>query len=953
MSTHLLRPPSHSSVPRHLANLICALCWLNVPATQATSWTVFRPFSFATVTIGSNLVLNPDMETPGSTTPLHAWNRYLLGYTSTTATAHSPIQSLQCYAPTTGLSYGAYQHIVLNQSSPRSLFLSAWSKAQDVTGSPNNDYSVYLDLYYTNGQPLYGQTLPFATGSHDWQYLQRLVVPAQPVKDLYCYLLFRNSHTGTVWFDDITIAEIAESVATFDGIDVLYTRPDPPPFTTTSNFVLNTGDGLLLQLAAHGGVISALTIDNHNHYAPESDYASGWLLCDRRVTSAWWNVGGTVSFHNNAWVQQSLVTDLQLTAEIHYRISNNAIRITALVSNTAPGDRAISLYFALPADFVGGLWHATPRSAQLIGPAAEYQELGSQHFGARDALSVFPLASVTRESGLTLAIPPDAYRPYRLIYNRLLKLFFAAFDLGLSPRTQRFPNSASVELCLFRSDPAWGLRAGLDGLYHRFPLAFQRRFTNEGIWVAFADLSPITNLHDFHIAYHETSSSSHWKFDDLHNIPSYRYLTEPWSFWMSMPTNIPNNSYPDVLNYLLHIHTNGTPTQRAYAEATLSSGIRNKSGLLQFQPAAAPWCPYGAVFSLYASPFINDPTYPRTKFSISWNDDAKAVYTNLALGQLDGDYIDSYMALAATPNYHTNHLRTTSLPLTFRKNDFTLMLPLIYGTYELCRAVRAELDTLGKPLIANGVYVWPRLPIGLELFDHAGTEINLFDSAGEFIQPSDYVLTYMRALSAQRPYGFLLNTDFSKVSHLEMETYMRVCAVYGIYPSAFSHNAAEGNYFLTPELYERDRPLFKTYIPLIKDMNARGWQPITHAVSSTNLVALERFGLSAVGSHAYLSVRNLSPSALVSRVSFHPHAWAGSLPYLTLTNLFGNHAHTLDLASGQISLDLALQPYECRVYRIIAFPEASPCLFLLLLTSFPIRRPITKILQTHLPTTPP
>lgn len=896
----------------------------------ADAWQVFQPFSYDAITLGSNLVVNATMELPGTTTPLLGWQRYSLGYTSSTAEAHSPVQSLMCSAGATGAFYGAYQRVVLSQSVARTLFFSGWSKALAVTGPVNNDYSIYVDLYYTNGQPLYGQTLPFATGSHDWQFLQRLIVPAQPVKDLYCYLLFRNSHTGTVWFDDITIAEVEQAVTTFDGADVQYSRPDPPPFNTTSNYLLSTGDGLELQLAADGGVISALTIDSHDHSAPGSDYASGWLVCDRRATSAWWNIGGSITRTNDLWIQRGAVTALQLSAEVCYETTNNAIRVTAVVSNMAPGDRAISLYFAVPADFLAGSWHATPRTVQPISSAVEYQELGSQQFGARDALSIYPLATVTRETGLTLAIPPDHYRPFRLVYNRALKLFFAAFDLGLSPITEKFPNTASVELWLFRSDPAWGLRAGLEGLYQRFPQHFQRRFTNEGIWVAFADLSPITNIADFHIAYHETSSSTHWKFDDLHGIPSYRYLTEPWSFWMTMPTNIPNYLYDDVVNYLHHIHTNGSAWQRNNAEATLSSGIRDQHGLLQFQPAAAPWCPYGAVFSLYAGPHVHDPLYPLSKFSNVWNAAAKAAYTNVTLGQLDGDYIDSYMARAAAPHYYTNHHRTTSLPLTYRKDDATLMLPLIYGTYELCRAIRADLDTMGKPLIANGVYIWPRIPIGIELFDHAGTELNWFNADGELVQPSDYTLIYLRALSAQRPYGFLMNTDFSKVSREEMETYMRICAVYGIYPSAFSHNASENNYFASPDLYERDRTLFKTYIPLIQDMNARGWHPVTHAVPSTNIVALERFGASAVDTHAYLTVRNLTPSALAVRVTLTPEAWARDLPLLMLTNLFGTDAHVLHTGSGDISFEIALPPYECRVYRVTAIPEPHLYLSLLL-----------------------
>ena len=51
-----------------------------------------------------------------------------------------------------------------------------------MTGSPDIDYSLYLDLVYADGTPLWGQTAPFATGTHDWQRRQVVVFPEKPVQ---------------------------------------------------------------------------------------------------------------------------------------------------------------------------------------------------------------------------------------------------------------------------------------------------------------------------------------------------------------------------------------------------------------------------------------------------------------------------------------------------------------------------------------------------------------------------------------------------------------------------------------------------------------------------------------------------------------------------------------------------------------------------------------------------
>ena len=215
-------------------------CWRRVIATfclapllavagPTNSWRIFRSLSSGAA-LGTNTVLNPGMEIVGSSPPLANWILFGSGYTASTTTAHGGTYSLQCAAATATEVHGGYQTIVLNQTTPKALKLSGWSKAQGVTGSSDSDYSVYLDIIYTNGTPLWGQTIPFSVGTHDWEYKETFIVPALPIKQLNCYVLFRNSHTGTVWFDDISVAEVQDPVVQFDGSAVLASPPIPLPF---------------------------------------------------------------------------------------------------------------------------------------------------------------------------------------------------------------------------------------------------------------------------------------------------------------------------------------------------------------------------------------------------------------------------------------------------------------------------------------------------------------------------------------------------------------------------------------------------------------------------------------------------------------------------------------------------------------------------------------------------
>ena len=55
---------------------------------------------------------------------------------------------------------GASQHVVLNQTRPEPIVATVASRAEGVTGSPDNDYALYLDLIYADDTQLVG------TGCH-------------------------------------------------------------------------------------------------------------------------------------------------------------------------------------------------------------------------------------------------------------------------------------------------------------------------------------------------------------------------------------------------------------------------------------------------------------------------------------------------------------------------------------------------------------------------------------------------------------------------------------------------------------------------------------------------------------------------------------------------------------------------------------------------------------------
>ncbi len=113
------------------------------------------------------------------------------------------------------------QTVRLNQVRPEPIVASCWSRAEGVSGGPDADYSLYLDLIYADGTPLWGQAASFDTGTHDWQRRQVVVVPDKPVKELTVYLLFRG-HSGKASFRGAELHTIhpPAGACVFDGLPI-------------------------------------------------------------------------------------------------------------------------------------------------------------------------------------------------------------------------------------------------------------------------------------------------------------------------------------------------------------------------------------------------------------------------------------------------------------------------------------------------------------------------------------------------------------------------------------------------------------------------------------------------------------------------------------------------------------------------------------------------------------
>jgi hypothetical protein len=502
------------------------------------------------------------------------------------------------------------------------------------------------------------------------------------------------------------------------------------------------------------------------------------------------------------------------------------------LTDTTGKDRAVTLVFACPiATGSGSLhWLENPRRSVAVQPGREYVHATNFKAGANGRLSLYPLGAVADDvRGLALGIDMAQPAFFRIGYNAGTGELFLAYDIGLAPEKP----TARVRFCQFTFAPKWGFRAALAQYYTHFPEAFRCRTPEQGLWMPFAKISRVKGWEDFGFKFKEGNDETAW--DDAHGMITFRY-TEPMTWWMRMPKDMPR-TMEAARAEAKRLADKGD----ASAKALLTSGYHNADGEVPARLLDTPWC-NGAVWSMNSMPGIRGEV---TDFKNKWNPKLRQrLYgphpEGPRRGDLDGEYIDSSEGYVTDElDFRRDHFAAADTPLTFSQDTHK---PAIFRgliVFEYTRAMAKDVHAMGKLMMANSTPI--RLCWLAPYLDVMGTETD-WHWGGAWRPMSDTELLYRRAMCKGKPYCFLMNTVFEKFPHELVEKYMKRSLAYGMFPGFFSHNASEGHYFTRPELYDRDRPLFKKYVPLCKLVAEAGWEPVTLARSSDERVYVERFG---------------------------------------------------------------------------------------------------------------
>jgi len=788
-----------------------------------------------------NLLQNGDLERIDKDL-IYGWSPYRNGYKNTPQTGRNNSVAVLCKNEKASEGSGISQTVELNRKTAIPVIVRGWSKAENVSGSKDSGYSIYVDITYQDGTPLWGQTGAFSTGTHDWEMQEFLIMPEKPVKSLTIYGLFRG-HTGSALFDDFQLYELNTG-----GISMLDSVPvEIPEFSSDETgeiYKTSTRDGLSIAYNWSKGSISSLKLNDRE--ISQQSVPSGFLVRDVSANS------GFYAF------KDGICNELGLSLNVNPVQEDNCLHVEGYIDDMTGNDRAITLIFALPVDAKGWKWHDDVRNFRIIEKGKEYINCVNIHTGLNGMMSLYPFGNISNErDGLALAMDMDVPEQYRIAYNSYTNQFFISYDFGISKDTDKFPSSAPFKFVIYRTDPQWGFRSASKKLYEIFPDYFACRSKDQGIWMPFTDVSTVQGWEDFGFKYHEGNNNV--PFDDTANILSFRY-TEPSTWWMRMDQSV-DRTDENILKQLNEYAKSDKPNIQRPAEATVVSGSFDENGKYQYQVLDTPWS-NGAVFSSNPNPYIPG----NSEATMKWNEETKEhLYGSNAKGILDGEYLDSLEGyVTANENFRKEHFHYVTVPLMF---STTLKKPLIHkmsSAYEFSKWLAEDVHKMGKLMFANSVphsfaFLCP-------FFDVMGTEMDWIGSDGKWDPASDNWMNFKRIMCYQKPYLFLMNTNYDRFTPDLVKKYFQRSLFYGMYPSMFSHNASDDPYWRAPNLYNRDRNLFKKYIPIIKKIAEAGWEPISYAVTDKGDVYIERFGPDADG-NVYFTLLNNSNETLETNVT--------------------------------------------------------------------------------------
>lgn len=543
-----------------------------------------------------------------------------------------------------------------------------------------------------------------------------------------------------------------------------------------------------------------------------------------------------------------------------------------VIESLKPCDRCITLVAALPVPSAMDVSFVALDEEVPVGDEPVSWALPCE--AGAGTLSRIPIQGVgNAEEEWWIGIDPAYPAVYRTYYDPSSRELCIAFDLGFVPENRKW----ELRFCHFIQAagsgmrPAWKRYAGL------YPEAFEVRAPFAGLWMHNAPISGVARYEDFSFAFKTGNFEIDW--DDAHNMISFRY-TEPMTWWMPMARpDLPEGTDTSMTTsdegvtseaggesqYILEL--GAAEAARLAAEGNAAAKTWQKSVMYDAEQRPigkyidAPWGA-GIVWSMAELPGLGREGDTSTSFWYKWDmiysNDLFPIKEKAAVRVpgiwVDGEYTDSSEGyVTADLDFRRDHLAAAAVPLTF---SLEKKCPAIFKglvSFEYVRGIARDTHAAGRLMMANATPY--RFSWLAPMLDIMGTETD-WRWTGDWHPLEIFELRYRRMMCYGKPFCLIQNTDFSQFTHEMTEKYIMRCMAFGIMPGFFSQDAYTGHYFENPALYERDRDLFRKYMPACRMLAEAGWEPVTGVKVSDPRLLVERFGDPSKGGPYYVSVYN-------------------------------------------------------------------------------------------------
>ncbi len=551
----------------------------------------------------------------------------------------------------------------------------------------------------------------------------------------------------------------------------------------------------------------------------------------------------------------------------HAETQGSATKLSLTVSTTADHGGAALVRVSLPLS--GGEWHYHPdliRSLPLGAAGSHAWSVSADRSGDLP-LSIAPMAAVSSANEtIGFVVPPTSVAIHEFhCTTDSTPRFNVDFPVGVIPGRDEH-----LELWIHRGAATWGAR----GVYAQHLEMHPEHFVARG--AARREMNAGTALPEREVNTPDDFGFGFVQSEDLDNpdraaralesAAAHHVLIAQYILpWADEPTVSAPNAPSPTLAECLAAEAAGAGeegTRRALRIAGSKSRVLDPAGdpivTELLQPA---WRNHSWVIRLPMD-LSTEIDGGRGAVTLDAVKRAAEIAQSASAGA-PGIVMDNFMMDSDQVLIDDAHLRACRGPLTFSPNTLQPAAPLAENHV---RWLKALSEAAGERIIAANVLRAGVAQFGLPYLDAFDFECRAAREIGRSENWRLEDLAWRRALAVQRPVAAMVsaaaprgeNWTPQSVAAFAQEIWAR-CLVFAITPTILDA-------WREPAAMEAVRPIYQQYTPLVRRLEAAGWEPVTGATIEGSGFIAERYGRAEQG-EVLLAIYNAADQSASAQIT--------------------------------------------------------------------------------------